>query len=93
MELVSFVTHHFAALCDAVRSYFRLRSASMRHHLHGDVTITAAKGEREKKSWRRGVWIQREEEESEAAADKESIMKLCSAPSVKGSNLLIKDTD
>lgn len=86
------VTHHFAALCDAVRSYSRLGSAYMPQHLRADVTRTAAKGEW-KKHWRRGVWIQREEEESEAAADKESIMKLCSAPSVKGSNLLIKDTD
>lgn len=33
------------------------------------------------------------ERERETAADKESIMKLCSAGSVKGSNLLIKDRD
>lgn len=43
-------------------------------------------------------FIKREEEESEVVkverdADKESIMKLCSAGSVKGSNLLIKDRD
>lgn len=31
--------------------------------------------------------------ESEGEADKEYIMKLCSAGSVKGSNLLIKDRD
>lgn len=38
------------------------------------------------------VKIQRKRE-SEGDADKEYIMKLCSAESVKGSNLLIKDRD